>query len=186
MDCRKVSRRLSAYIEEDLSPRERHTFEEHIGTCDNCRRLVSEVKSIIQAAGQLPPAKPGPYFINRLLCALNQKRSPGEILSSWRYRLTLSGVAFAIAASVTLVVLGPPASTIGTNPAGGRPTIQADVRTDSAGTNQGFPVSEEVLKRDMAMDGDKSKDTLVSEPVMPRQYVQPVGIKRTESENEVF
>jgi anti-sigma factor RsiW len=186
MDCRKVSRKLSAYIEEDLSPRDRQAFEEHLRVCDWCRRLVVEVKTIMQAAGQLPVETPGPYFTNRLLCALEQKRSPGEILSSWRYRLTLSGVAFAIAASVTLVIIGPPASTIEKAPAGNLPSIQAGVPGDTADAKHGFPVSEEVLKRDMALDGGKSNDTLVSEPVMPRQYVQPVGIKKTEGENEVF
>lgn len=185
MDCRRVSRRLSAYIEQDLSPRERDSFEEHLRSCSDCRRLVSEIKLIMQTAGQLPQEKPGPYFVNRLFCALNQKRSPSEILSSWKYRLTLSGVAFAIAASVTLVVVGPPTASLVQEPAV-TPSIEAAFGTDSLNAEHGFPVSDEVLKRDMALTGEKPTDSLASEPVLPRQYVQPVGIKRTEGQNDVF
>ena len=53
MDCRKVSRLLSAYIEGDLSLREKSDFEEHVKSCSNCAEKLADIRLIRQAAGEL-------------------------------------------------------------------------------------------------------------------------------------
>jgi hypothetical protein len=189
MNCRKVSRRLSAYIEQDLLAGEKSLIEDHLKTCASCRRKVADMRLIMETANQLPREEPGPYFVNRVLCAVGQNRTPREVLSSWRYRLTLSGVAFVVAASMTIFVIGPPASMIAESPSGNQATQAGLVPgiDSSTITDQGFPVSEDALKRDMALTGEKQTDSLASDPnVLPRHYVQPVSLQKKSDDNGVF
>jgi anti-sigma factor RsiW len=189
MNCRKVSRRLSSYIDNDLSPEEKGLIEEHLSSCSSCRRKAADIKLIVEAAGQMERVEPGPYFVNRVLCAIGQKRSPSELLTNWGYRLTLSGVAFVVAASVTFFIIGPSATMVAQAPAGDA-EIQAGAvpPVDSSTiTEKGFPVSEKALQRDMALTKKEQPDSTVSEPeVLPRHYVQPVGIKKKTDGERVF
>jgi len=189
MNCRKVSRKLSVYIEDDLSPAEKLRIEQHLKDCSNCRRKAADLKLIVETASQLEHVEPGAYFVNRTLCAISQRRSPREILTSWRYRMTLSGVAFVVAASTTFFVIGPSATMVVQSPAG-QTTIQAEMTPviDSSTTpEKGFPVSDEALKRDMALSETPKSDSLNNEPeTLPRQYVQPVSIKQKAKSDRVF
>lgn len=188
MNCRKVSRKLSSYIDDDFSPDEKIRFEEHLKICSACRRKASDLKLIIETAGQLERVKPGPYFVNRVLCAANQKYGPAEILTIWRYRLTLSGIAFVVAASLTFFIVGPPASIVSIQPASGvNSQAGAFPGIDTLRDKNGFPVSEEALERDMALTGKSSPDSLIDDPaVLPRHYVQPVSIKKAQRDSVVF
>jgi len=188
MNCRKVSRKLSAYIDDDLSGNEKSRVEDHLKVCSACRRKAADFKLILETAGQLERVKPGPYFVNRVLCAANQKKGPAEILSIWRYRLTLSGVAFVVAASLTFFIVGPPASMIAVQPVA--PVgVQAHTSpdTNAATSENGFPVSPEALERDMALTNTINPDSLNGDSVsLPRHYVQPVSIKRAQRDSVVF
>lgn len=194
MNCRKVSRRLSAYIEDDLSSSDKARIEEHMQSCNSCRRRAADLKLIIEAAGQLDRVEPGPYFVNRVLCAINQNRSPREVLSSWRYRLTLSGVAFVVAAGMTFFVIGPPANVVVETETGSRPVrVNANTPGDTSfavgedSVLKGFPVPEEALRRDMALTGKTLPESLTTEPeVLPKHYVQPVNINKDKSDDKVF
>ena len=187
MNCRKVSRRLSAYIEGDLSPQETIQLEEHLKICTSCRRKIADLRLIIETSHQLEQKEPGPYFVNRLLCAIGRQSSPREILSNWRYRLTLSGVAFVTAASITFYVIGPPTVVVSVSEPGGN--IQAGLiqKNDSLQSNHGFPVSDKALERDLALTEKVKSDSLADEPeVTAKQYVQPVSIKKTNGDDQVF
>jgi len=187
MNCRKVSRRLSAYIEGDLAPQETTQLEGHLKTCASCRRKIADLRLIIETSHQLEQKEPGPYFVNRLLCAIGRKSSPREILSNWRYRLTLSGVAFVTAASVTFYVIGPPAAIVSGPEANGN--IQAGLiqKNDSLQSDHGFPVSDQALERDLALTEKPKSDSLTGEPdVTAKQYVQPVSIQKSNSDDQVF
>lgn len=188
MNCRKVSRKLSAYIDDDLSGDEKTPIEDHLKVCSACRRKAADFKLIMETAGQLDRVEPGPYFVNRVLCAANQKKGPAEILSIWRYRLTLSGVAFVVAASLTFFIVGPPASMVAVQPvapAGMQASTAAD--SNSLKNENGFPVSPEALERDMALTKTMITDSLNEDSVsLPRHYVQPVSIKRAERDSIVF
>jgi anti-sigma factor RsiW len=189
MNCRKVSRRLSAFIEEDLQAGEKNLIEEHLKTCSACRRKVADLRLIRETAARLPRQEPGPYFVNRVLCAISQHRNPREILTGWRYRLSLSGVAFVIAASMTFFVIGPPSTMIAESPSG-QGNLQAGfvpVIDSATITEKGFPVPEGALKRDMALTEKAQPESLASGPeVLPRQYVQPVSIQKKAKDDRVF
>ncbi len=184
MNCRKVFRRLSAYIEDDLSSTERSKIDIHLKSCSHCRRQVADLRKIIETAGELDRFEPGPYFVNRVLCAVGQKKSPREILSGWKYRLSLSGVAFVVAASMTFFIIGPPATVMVDSNSGAVEieavdNMNAEVLPGSDDrTTDGFPVPPEALERDLALEEKPLPDSLNTGPeILSRRYVQPVSIR---------
>ncbi len=186
MDCRKVSQKLFAYIEDDLTPVEKNGLEEHLKICGFCQRKLADCKLLMAATKEIEPLSPGPHFVNRVLCAINQKRRPIELLTDWKYRLTLSGMAFAIAACLTFFIVGPPTSNWEMSTPRIKDTPSFSNQVENPGVQKGFPVPENILKRDMALVGKIITDSTIHDSiVLPKYYVQPVGIKR-ENNKRVF
>lgn len=187
MNCGKVSRKLFAYIEGDLAPVEKGVIEEHLKVCGSCQRKLADFKLIITTAREIEPLSPGPHFVNRLLCAINQKKRPIEVLTSWKYRLTLSGMAFVIAACLTFFVFGPPISDLETPMAKTKTSLSVSGQLEMQEGHKGFPVSEKILERDMALTNKIKTDSVVHDSiVLSKYYVQPVGIKRKIKDDTVF
>ena len=187
MNCRKVSHRLSAYIEGNLSPGEISGLEEHLKTCIICQRKLADIKLIIYTSGQLERQAPGPHFTNRLLCATNQLNSPSNVFKAWRYRLTFSGIAFVAAAGLTFFFIGPQISSVQTPSTTAKAPVKSIIKADSNRVYDGFPVSGEALKRDMALHEQSKSDSTRQDSIMlPKHYVQPVGIKKNKKDKVVF
>jgi len=187
MNCRKVSRRLSAYIEGSLSPGENAGLEEHLKACSVCRQKLADIKAIIQTAGKLEHFETGPHFTSRVMCALNQQNNIGIAWKKWRYRLSLSGAAFVVAASFTFYLISPEVSNMPVPIAENDSVIETTAKIDSANINRGVPVSDEVLKRDMVLTESPKADSISQDSIiLPKHYVQPVGIKRDNKGKRVF
>ncbi len=112
MNCRGVSRRLSAYIDQDLSPGIRQAVDEHLQTCIICKRKLNEFEAIVAAARNLAPLTMSNKFEARVMEAVKSRRETHEILTGLRYRLTLAGVAFMVTSAAIFFVVGPPNSTV--------------------------------------------------------------------------
>lgn len=54
MSCQKIEALLDEYVDEALSPDERLRVERHLVDCSTCRRAVSEIRSLVDAASKLP------------------------------------------------------------------------------------------------------------------------------------
>lgn len=185
MKCLKVSRRLSTYIDGELSWRETGGLEEHLKICDSCRRKLADLKLVSQTAADLERVSAGPHFTNRVICALSIQRSSNSILIGWRYRMALSGVAFVVAGGLAFLFLAP------LKPTGLFPSaiVESDSTSqpNSAIQQKGFEVSDEALQRDMALTnrpetGPAQGDSVV----LPKHFVQPVGIKRSAEDEVVY
>jgi anti-sigma factor RsiW len=118
MNCRGVSRRLSAYIDNDLSPGIRQGVEEHLQHCISCKRRLLEFEAILTAARNLAPLTASEGFQRRVIEAIHTRRETHEILSSMRYRLTLAGVAFMVTSAAIFFIIGPPSSSVVSSLAG--------------------------------------------------------------------
>jgi anti-sigma factor RsiW len=118
MNCRGVSHRLSAYIDNDLSPGIRQGVEEHLQHCISCKRKLMEFEAIISAAQNLTPMTVSEGFIDKVVEAVRTRRETHEILSSLRYRLTLAGVAFMVTSAAIFFIVGPPSSNVAGSLAG--------------------------------------------------------------------
>jgi hypothetical protein len=120
MNCRGASRRLSAYIDDDLSPGIKLGVEEHLQHCVLCKRRLNEFQAIVSAAQQLTPLNVSHGFEVKVLEAIRTRQETREILSGLRYRLTLAGVAFMVTSSAIFFIVGPPSSNVVNSFAGRR------------------------------------------------------------------
>jgi anti-sigma factor RsiW len=178
MNCRKVSRWLSAYIEGDLWPTQVSRMDEHLRNCALCREKLADIRLIVQTSGEIEKLEPGPFFVNRLLCLVGAQK-PG-LLTGWRPKLALSAASFLVAAIVTFVNMSPTLTTIpvADNQSGNNAAmVNAGVASESNSANrQGFPIPADALKRDMALvDQPKNDSNKTDSITLPQRFIQQVG-----------
>jgi hypothetical protein len=58
MSCRNFETMLDAYVDNELSAEERLRVERHLSDCPDCRAAVSEVRSLMDRAAELPRGIP--------------------------------------------------------------------------------------------------------------------------------
>jgi anti-sigma factor RsiW len=60
MTCRELVEFLMAYLDDDLPPRQRRVFEEHLGLCPPCKNYLDTYRETIQLGKSLCPDPEGP------------------------------------------------------------------------------------------------------------------------------
>jgi anti-sigma factor RsiW len=108
MKCRHVRRRISQYIDEELTPDEKKDFESHIRSCASCREELEETRTLHQvfASAQRFPAPYG--FATRVLANLDEKEG-AQVWGLPGFRplfLRAAQVAFALVVITIGVVSG--------------------------------------------------------------------------------
>ncbi|NLI14717.1 MAG: hypothetical protein GX409_00365 [candidate division Zixibacteria bacterium] len=179
MNCRKVSRWLSAYIEGDLQPLQKRRMDEHLQNCAACREKLSDISMITQMSGELEKLEPGPFFANRVLCEVAAQKQKRWLLQGWRLKLALSAASFVVAAIVTFMNMSPSLMSptmIADKQSGNGNAASADfVPISGKLARAGFPVSDDILKRDMALvESLKSDSQALDSLVLPKGYIQQV------------
>jgi len=108
MDCKKVKKELSSYLDNEISLNKKLKMEEHLKKCVACARRLKELKRIHTLMQGIPSQEPEPGFYERLSLRLGEKRvSLKERLFGWRHnwQLSLSPAGkMAVAVSVLLVL----------------------------------------------------------------------------------
>jgi len=112
MNCRGAFRRLSAYIDNALSPGIRRALDEHLKGCPSCRKKLAEFKVISSAAGDLPPFEVPEGFADRVLIAVKKQQKTREVVGNIRYKLAFASAAFTVAAIAVFFVFGTGANDI--------------------------------------------------------------------------
>jgi len=112
MNCRGVSRRLSAYIDGQLSPAIRQSVEEHLKGCLLCRRKLAEIEAIVRVTRELPSLRVSDGFTDRVITATKTVPEKKEVLGKVSYGFGLASVAFMAAAAAVFFVFGQPTTTI--------------------------------------------------------------------------
>jgi hypothetical protein len=182
MNCRGVSRRLSAFIDNDLSPGIRQSVEEHLRVCRPCARRLEELEAIVASARTLPPLELSAGLKERILATIPWSPRPVLLTRGIRVKFALAGSAFAAAAVLVLLLAGPRQSTEMAAP-GGIGTHDGQgiaVQADSAGSMdftdnprmkiESFPVPEGAESLFMAEDDSlllADSTSRIDEFVMP-------------------
>jgi hypothetical protein len=126
MNCRGVSRRLSAYIDNDLSPGIRQSVEEHLEHCVPCKRQLSEFETILVAAQNLPLLSVTDDFGARVVNAIHSHQETQEVLGALRYRFTIAGVAFMVTSAAVFFLIGPPSTKMTATFSGARDSLMQE------------------------------------------------------------
>ena len=66
MKCRVVKRKLSAYIDDELTSTQEERIEEHLRDCPSCTHALQMLRDTWDVLDILPHPKPAPHFYARL------------------------------------------------------------------------------------------------------------------------
>ena len=164
MNCRGASRRLSAYIDNDLSPGIRQSVDEHLQSCRSCKQKLAELRAIVIAAHNMPSLKISGGFKERVLAVVHEGRELPWRSGTVRLRLAMAGAGFVTAAALVFFLAGPPFLSVTTSGSGEKNQIttdsqgQADAPAALDFTNdprvkiKSFPVPEGAASKDLTHD----------------------------------
>jgi len=107
MNCKKVKKELSSYLDNEISLDKRLEIEKHLQKCTSCSYQLKQLKKIHTLMQEIPFQEPEPGFYERLSSRLNKKRiNLKEKLFRWRYnwQLSLSPIGkMAVAVAILLI-----------------------------------------------------------------------------------
>lgn len=67
MDCSFVRRNLFSYQEKQLSGKDRYEFEDHLHSCEECSRIVSDFQYVTSFIDKKKSDEPSPFIRTRIL-----------------------------------------------------------------------------------------------------------------------
>ena len=77
MKCHSVQKKLSAYQDRELKPREQEEISRHLVSCQSCREQYAELEQVWQALGELEEIRPDPWFYRQLVRKIKEPREQG-------------------------------------------------------------------------------------------------------------
>ena len=103
MDCRKYGILISAYADNELRGSELESLENHLETCDKCRKELESIRKTGQLLAQREKAVPEPFFETRLSARIGSTGRTGYLLRGYAGLLRKAVPAFIL---VSLVITG--------------------------------------------------------------------------------
>ena len=96
-------KRLSPYIDGQLSPRERTTLEAHLAGCDACLRQLDELRATISAVGGLGDVEPSRSFALTPQMLERRAATPAASVPPLATGMRLAGAGVALALAIVVV-----------------------------------------------------------------------------------
>lgn len=193
MNCRGVSRRLSAFIDGQLSPAIREAVEDHLKGCLLCRRKLAEIEAIVRVTREMQTLRVSEGFADRVIEASKENSLKKEALAKIGYRFGLASAAFMAAAAAIFFIFGPVTSVNDhltrkiDNNSNTIPIALENVDTLNFADNPNLvvytvPVPEDILEREKMLD-----DSLLQADTTSKidQFVYP-QVDRSIQVNKVY
>ena len=67
MKCHNIQKKLSAYQDRELEPREQEQVKSHLLSCRACREQYAELEQVWQTLGKLREIHPDPWFYRQVV-----------------------------------------------------------------------------------------------------------------------
>ena len=77
MKCRTVEKKLSAYQDRELDPREQEEVRGHLLSCRTCRKQYEKLERVWQTLGELEEIRPDPWSYRQLVRKIREPREQG-------------------------------------------------------------------------------------------------------------
>jgi hypothetical protein len=74
MKCRNAQKKLSAYQDRELIPREQEEVRKHLVSCQSCFELYEGFERVWQTLGKLGEIRPDPWFYRQLVKKIEEPR----------------------------------------------------------------------------------------------------------------
>ena len=101
MKCSEVKRKLSAYLDGEMSERDKKDIAEHVQQCKGCKEELAALSKVMDALGVLEGMEPPPYFITRVRQCVREEGKSAPFLE----KIRSVAISFATAAAVVVSVL---------------------------------------------------------------------------------
>lgn len=100
MKCSKIKKRLSAYLDGELSEQERCIISEHLKLCQECKAELAAMSSVSDALKILEGFETPPFFMTRLRQAVKEQEKPVPFLQRIKGLVVSAATAVAVIASL--------------------------------------------------------------------------------------
>ncbi|MGE3536724.1 MAG: anti-sigma factor [Candidatus Tectimicrobiota bacterium] len=113
MRCRRLQRRLLAYLEGELTPQQRQQMAAHLGGCTACSTLLQDMQQTWSLVQETPVVEPEEAYWEALLPTLQQRLrqekrpSRRRAFVQWLWHAVPRPALAALATSLLLVSLLP-------------------------------------------------------------------------------
>ena len=88
MKCRNIQKKLSAYQDRELEPREQEQVRSHLLSCRACREQYAELERVWQTLGGLEEIHSGPWFYGQVVRKIKEPRERGLLQGlQWVFRM---------------------------------------------------------------------------------------------------
>ncbi len=88
MKCSKIQKRLSAYQDGELDPREQEQVSSHLLTCQFCREQYENLEQVWQRLGELKEIHPDAWFYSQLVRKIREPRERGLLAGlQWVFQM---------------------------------------------------------------------------------------------------
>lgn len=71
--CKQIAALLLAYVDDELSPRRKRAFQQHLKICPDCVNFLKTYRKTIQATGTIYPEEMPPAVRNNIRQFLRRK-----------------------------------------------------------------------------------------------------------------
>jgi len=105
MDCSFIRRNLFSYQEHQLSDKDNKEFENHLLSCEECSRIVSEFQSVISVIELRKTEEPNPFAGTRIIQKLESEMESTKEKTNPLYLRILQPLSVATLL-VTAVIIG--------------------------------------------------------------------------------
>jgi predicted anti-sigma-YlaC factor YlaD len=104
MKCRNVQKKLSAYQDKELKPREQEEVTRHLLSCQACREQHTELEQVWQSLGELEQIRPDPWFYPQLVRKVKEPRERGLLPGlQWVFQILRTPVIASILLAVGIL-----------------------------------------------------------------------------------
>jgi len=100
MRCRRIQRKLSPYLDCELSPRATEAVRRHVETCAACRRALEETSALSGLLDAMEEMTPRPFFVRRVMAAAEAPVPAQPVVT--RLKPALSRIAAVLVTAVGL------------------------------------------------------------------------------------
>ncbi len=99
MNCRKATKKLSAYLDGELASSDASRVRAHVDACPRCASALEELRKLDATLDAVPALTPRPGYADRIVARAEQKlydRAPSPVGGWARVRPALARLAAAV------------------------------------------------------------------------------------------
>jgi anti-sigma factor RsiW len=100
MKCTMNKRKLSAYLDGEMSEKEKKAMGEHLEHCEECRKELAAISSVVDALNGVEGMDVPPYFMTRLRQEIREQARPEPFFQRIRRMALSAGAIVAVAVSL--------------------------------------------------------------------------------------